>query len=326
MTGAPSAVRACVEITKGGMLSTVQDRGRRQVGALGISPSGVADWFSAGVANRLAGNQPGAALIETTLDGIAFTARSDVRIAVTGAQATLQVDDRRADLWQSRDIRSGQHVTVGPAAQGLRSYIALGGGIDVSPVLGSASTDVGAGFGGVEGRAVRDGDNLEIGSDASIEHGPPPPPAHWRLPEGSRPAWQRDAALRVTLGSHADLVAAVELAALLDQRYVVSPHCSRQGIRLAGSAVKTKEPLEMLSFGVCAGCVQLTSDGLPIVLLSEHQTTGGYAVMLNVITADLPVAAQLRPGDTVAFQRVTLSEAALALEARLRDFSAWEPE
>jgi biotin-dependent carboxylase-like uncharacterized protein len=323
--GALSAAHARVEITKGGMLSTAQDRGRSQVGALGISPSGFADWFSAGLANRLAGNRPGAALIETTLNGVAFTARSDMRIAVTGAQATLQVDDRSADLWQSRDIRSGEHVTVGPAAQGLRSYIALGGGIDVSPVLGSASTDVGAGFGGLEGRAVRDGDILEIGSDVPIEHALQPSPAHRRLPEGSRPAWPRDAKLRVTVGPHADLVAAVELAALLDQRYDVSPHCSRQGIRLAGSAVKAKEPLDMLSFGVCAGCVQLTSDGLPIVLLSEHQTTGGYAVILNVINADLPVAAQLRPGDTVAFQRVTLSEAALALEARLRDFSSWEP-
>ncbi|MBC5806138.1 MAG: biotin-dependent carboxyltransferase family protein [Candidatus Eremiobacter antarcticus] len=307
------------------MLSTVQDGGRRKVAAFGISPSGFADWFSAGIANRLAGNQPGAALIETTLNGIAFTARSDMRMAVTGAQATLHVDERRAELWQSHHLRCGQHVTVGPAREGLRSYVAIEGGVSVAPLLASASTDLGAGFGGTEGRAVRDGDTLRIRLGGAAPQGSANLPAHVRLPQQSRPSWPRDATLRVTAGPHADLLAVDELGALLGRRYDVSPHCSRQGVRLAGAPVRTKRSLNMLSFGVCAGCVQLTSDGLPIILLSEHHTTGGYAVVLNVITADLPVAAQLRPGDTVAFARLTIAEGARALEARLGDFSAWEP-
>lgn len=305
-----------MEIVDPGLLASVQDLGRRHVGALGVSPSGAADWLSARCANRLIGNPRDAALLETTMTGILFVPRQTTMIAVTGAHARVNIAGADRPLWQSLRVQGGVEVKVGPAERGLRSYVAFHGGIDVPLVLCSASTDVAAGFGGL-GRPLAAGDVLSL---ASVER--ELDDDEKAIPPSSRPFWRQPSVLRVLPGPHRDRCSAHETQTLCAQEYRVSARSNRQGIRLEGTALPSNNSFDVLSSGVCAGCVQITSEGLPIVLLAEHQTTGGYAVPFVVITADLPDAAQLRPGDRVRFMPVTRADAANALTEKthaLRD-------
>ena len=304
-----------VEILDAGLLSSIQDLGRAGVGELGVSPSGAADWLSARAANRLVGNAPAAALIETTMTGLTFKALRPIRIAVTGARAKLTVAGGSRPLWQSMRVGGGSEVSLGPAERGVRSYVAFYGGISVEAVLGSASTDINAGFGGC-GRALARADMLklnEIEEDMSD--------AERAIPESARPFWRRPATLRVLPGPHARRFAPEDLKRLYAHAYRVSPRTNRQGVRLDGSPLVARNGFDVLSCGVCVGCVQLSSDGLPVVLLSEHQTTGGYAAPFTVITADIPDAAQLAPGDEVRFAPATRVEASTALSEKLKALS-----
>lgn len=302
-----------IEILDPGLLSTVQDQGRSGVGELGVSPTGFADWLSARAANRLVGNRQSEALIETNMTGISFKTLRDLRIAVTGAVAHLTIRGGAKPLWQSVYVRSGGEVKLSAAERGLRSYVAIYGGIDVPVVLGSASTDVTAGFGGLQGRALARGDTLAL---KPIEG--EVPEEDRALAPAVRPYWRRPAVLRVLPGPHANRLTQPELSLLQNQTYRVSPRSNRQGVRLDGKPLATLGGFDVLSIGVSAGCIQLSSDGLPIILLSEHQATGGYAVPLCVISGDVPDAAQLKPGDEVSFRLVNQAEAAVALAEKMQ--------
>jgi antagonist of KipI len=312
------------------MLGTVQDCGRRGVAHLGVSPSGAADWYSSRAANLLVGNHPCAALVEITLTGAAFEARGDIRIALTGAAAPLTIDGKPAEAWRSHDVPAGAHVVIGPAERGARSYLAVAGGLDVPLVLGSASTDLGGGFGGFAGRALRAGDALPLFDDASLDSGETgtraaarPPLAY---PPECIPHWTSATTLRILPGPHARLLPEAAYETLLQQSYGVSSRSTRQGLQLDGVALELDRAMDVASAGVCAGCVQITSAGLPVVLLAEHQTTGGYATVACVTTADLPRAGQLRPGDRVRFEIVTQADAAYALVSMKRMLNACVPE
>jgi biotin-dependent carboxylase-like uncharacterized protein len=307
-------------VVEPGALSTVQDCGRRNCAHLGVSPSGAADWFSSRAANRLAGNAECAALLETTLSGIKLQTLVASRIAVTGAKADLSIDGRPAAPWQAHDVPAHSHIEVGGARRGLRSYIAVEGGIAVPGVLGGASTDLGAGFGGHEGRALRAGDVLASQPAQSIRSAGAlaPEKTSERFPEESVPHWTSPCVLRAIRGPHASRIGDAALEQLLMRSFAVSSRSTRQGLRLEGEPLTLERPTDIPSAGACAGCVQVTSDGLPLVLLAEHQSTGGYAYALGVITADLPRAGQLRPGDSVRFELVGLVDAAHALELAMR--------
>jgi biotin-dependent carboxylase-like uncharacterized protein len=299
---------ASLEILDPGLAATVQDRGRRDVAWMGVSPAGFADWLSARTANRLLGNPQGTTLIEATMTGIAFTALQRMRIAVTGASAKLTVSGGERPMWQTTSVRAGSEVKIAPAERGLRSYIAFQGGMQAQVVFGSTSTDLTAGFGGLGGRPLARGDRLTL---APLE--PELPDREVCIAPSARPYWSERAVLRVLRGHHAARFSSDDLAFLERQHYRVSPRSSRQGVRLEGAALAASAGFDALSAGVCAGCVQLSNDGLPIILLAEHQTTGGYSVPFVVITADIPDAAQLRPGSSLRFRLVSQSEAALAL-------------
>lgn len=304
-----------VEIIDPGLLATVQDLGRLGAGEIGVSPSGPADWLSARCANRLVGNPRQAALIETTMTGVRFKVRQTTVIAVTGATAQLTVAGGKKPLWQSLRVRAGTEVVLGAAERGLRSYVAFYGGIHVKPVLGSSSTDVTAGFGGI-GRAIARGDVVSLNEvEGDL------PDTERAIRASTRPFWRQPATLRVLPGPHAARFASEDLESICNRPYRVSARSNRQGLRLDGLPLRGHDGFDVLSCGVCAGCVQMTSEGVPVVLLAEHQTTGGYAVPVTVITADLPDAAQLRPGDEVRFARVTLAEASVALSEKMETLS-----
>ncbi|HET9341408.1 MAG TPA: biotin-dependent carboxyltransferase family protein [Candidatus Eremiobacteraceae bacterium] len=298
-----------------GLLASVQDFGRLGVGALGVSPSGAADWFSARAANRLVGNADGRALIETTMNGATFDAMDRMTIAVTGADAPLWIDGKRKHSWRSLAVEAGDRIAIGPPASGLRSYLAIAGGIEISDVLGSAATDVGGGFGG---RRLAAGDTLSVGV-ASSE-----PVAESAYESGAILALRPPLRLRALAGPDASRVGAAVIDELFASAFRGSARSSRQGLRLEGLAIAGGAS-DSISAGVCAGCVQLPGDGSPIVLLAEHQSTGGYPVALCVITADIPLAAQVRPGDEVRFERVDRTGARDALAAAAVSLRAIRP-
>jgi biotin-dependent carboxylase-like uncharacterized protein len=266
---------------------------------MGVSPGGAADWYSARAANRLAGNDDNAALIETTLSGTSLKISRDAVVAVTGADAPLAIGERLCEPWVAHAAPAGSMIVVGAARRGVRSYIAIDGGVIATELFGSASTDVTSGFGG---RILQRGDELDLGPEASIA----------RLLVGKRRSALRlptDASLRVLPGLDDRLT-----PALLANSYTVSARSSRQALMLDGGRTGSNvAPPDVVSFGVTAGCVQIASDGSPMVLLVEHQTTGGYAVAACVIHADLPIVAQLRAGARIRFSLVSVEESEAAL-------------
>jgi len=310
-----------------GALSTVQDLGRRDVARFGVSPSGAADWYSASAANLLAGNSPNAALVETTLTGAEFELHADASIAVTGAVAALLIDGVPAARWQSHALRTGVKIEIGAAERGAHSYLAVDGGIEVPLVLGSASTDVGAGFGGYHGRPLRAGDVLNLAAGTPNANPNPLPAASTPLayqPETIQ-HWNPSTVLRVLPGPHRSALSDAAWHELFARSYGVSSRSTRQGLQLEGEPLPLDRPTDVISAGAYAGCVQITSAGLPVILLAEHQTTGGYATAACTIAADVPRAGQLRPGDRVRFTLVSRIDAVHALAGLHRMLASAAP-
>lgn len=261
-----------LRVHRAGPLLTVQDLGRPGWAHLGVSRSGAADRAALVRANRLVGNPDGAAGLEATLRGPVLEAEGDLRLAVTGSG-----DDRVLPLPAGARCRL-------PDPAGARLYVAVAGGIDVPPVLGSRSRDVLAGLGPPP---IRDGDVLPVGSTAGAPDGPPAPPATVPRPAG-------EVVLTLLPGPWPDLVDRSALPAT----YRVDPRSNRVGVRLAGPPLRPPAG-EQPSAGLVPGAVQVPPDGQPIVLLADHPTTGGYPVLGVVPPDELAAVAQLRPGDRV---------------------------
>jgi KipI family sensor histidine kinase inhibitor len=296
-----------VRVVEPGFQSTLQDLGRPGYAHLGVSASGAADALSLRVANWLVGNAEGAAALEMTLTGGTFAFSAPGVIAVAGADFEPVIDGYRIPLWTAIEVRQGQTITCGSTRSGARSYLALRGGLVAAGVLGSASTHITTGLGGLQGRALRSGDLLAIG-EASAD-----PAVERRFPrEVANGLLHRDV-LRVTRGAQWEWFGDDTWAAMLASTYVVSEESSRMGLRLRGAPLATAQQGSMLTEGVSLGALQVPPDGNPILSFVEHQTTGGYPQVGCVISADLHRVGQLRPRDEVRFEEVSLPEAAEAL-------------
>ena len=286
-----------IEVIRPGALATVQDLGRTGFGHLGVRRCGAADSGSLQLANRLVGNPDGAAALEITLGRAVLRCTTAAWLAVTGAPVPVSVSDGGAQpggdtgfgaaFW----VPAGGRVQLGAPAAGVRSYLAVRGGIDVPEVLGSRSADLVSGLGPPPLRA---GDALPVGPapPASERRGPVAAPAP--VPRGT-------ARLTVLPGPRADWFAAGALELLCGADYLVTPHSDRTGLRLDGPALARAGPAELPSEGMVAGALQVPPGGQPILLLADHPVTGGYPVIAVVRSADLAVAAQLRPGQRVRF-------------------------
>jgi biotin-dependent carboxylase-like uncharacterized protein len=273
-----------------GLLTTVQDRGRPGWASIGVTRSGAADRQAAALANRLVGNDAAAAVLEVTVGGLQVQAGRTLLVAVSGAPAPVTVDGRAAPFDAPLTLRPGQVLGLGNPAVGLRSYLAVRGGIGVPPVLGSRSTDTLSGLGPAP---LRPGDVLPVGALAAAE------PVVDVAPVGapsSRPV------LRVLPGPRRDWMAPTAWTALTTEDWTVSPDSDRVGLRLAGPRLDRARTDELPSEGLVPGAVQVPPDGAPVLFLADHPVTGGYPVLAVVTTDDLPVAAQLRPGDRVRFR------------------------
>jgi biotin-dependent carboxylase-like uncharacterized protein len=275
-----------------GPLATVQDRGRRGWASIGVTTSGAADRSAADLANRLVGNDPAAAVVEGTAGGLRVRAERTVLVALTGAPAAVRVDGRPAPFDAPLTLAAGQELGLGMPPVGLRTYLAVRGGVDVPPVLGSRSTDTLSGLGPAPLRA---GDRLPVGTltaaEPIVDVAPVRPPA-------ARPV------LRVLPGPRRDWLEPAAWSALTTQEWTVTPDSNRVGLRLAGPRLARARTDELPSEGLVAGAVQVPPDGAPVLFLADHPVTGGYPVLAVVASADLSAAAQLRPGDTVLFRPV----------------------
>jgi biotin-dependent carboxylase-like uncharacterized protein len=271
-----------IEILDAGALTTVQDLGRPGWAHLGVPRSGALDEPALRLANRLVGNPESAAALETTLTGVGLRVGRATTVAVTGARCVVRVDGRAAGWGTPLAVGEGAEVRVGPADGGLRAYVAVAGGIDAAPVLGSRSTDLLSGLGPAP---VSEGDRLPLGEPGHVPHGieaVPMPPTN---------------TLRLLLGPRSDWFAPAAVSALDGAAYVVAAESNRIGLRLTGQPVERARDGELPSEGMVLGAVQVPPSGQPVVFLHDHPTTGGYPVVGVVLAEDLPVCAQARPGD-----------------------------
>lgn len=293
-----------LEVLAGGLQTSVQDLGRFGWRHLGVGIAGALDGYSARVANLLVGNPENSALLEITLHGPRLRLRGASRIALTGAQIDAHGNGLALPGWRPIDLPHNCELVLGACRRGARAYLAFAGGVQVSRVLGSASTDLRAGFGGIEGRCLAAGDRLTLGA-ADIAAVREPAAAAWWVSAGVKLDPAAPALIRVLPGRDG-VAPANSLAA---QAYVVSSQSNRQGLRLQGTALKLADAHERLSEPVAPGTVQLPPDGQPIVLLGEAQTIGGYPCIGHVIRSDLSRLAQLRPGDSVRWEYIGATEA-----------------
>ncbi|KLV08889.1 hypothetical protein ABT56_01350 [Photobacterium aquae] len=289
-----------LEVIRPGMLALVQDLGRFGVAQQGLSQGGVLDLHAACWANHLVGNTSSSAVIEVTIGQTQLYARSDLLVAITGADMSPQLDGDVCPLWQSFEVKKGQVLTFGYARTGIRAYIAIRGGIATPEVLGSRSTVPRNQLGGlVDGQALEAGDIIPLGEAD---------PTQWQgfvgrmtsfrfIPDYSQPIM-----LRVIESYQSHLFSFDDKERFYHSVYTVRQESDRMGCRLSGSAISVEVP-EMVSEGIALGAIQFPPDGQPIILLNDRQTLGGYPKIGCVAKVDLSLLAQARPGTEIRFEK-----------------------
>jgi len=298
------------EVLHPGVHTTIQDLGRPGFMRYGIPASGVADRFSARVANLLVGNAPGAALLEITLFRLELLALNDLIIAVTGGNLSPVVNNNPLPMWQTVPISKGERVAFRARKQGFRAYLALQGGFSGQKFLGSRSVFIR----GLMGNMLKAGEILETESTALKPTSPK------CLAKEMIPPFPANIFLRVILGPQEDRFTPGGIETFLSSAYRVSPQSDRMGYRLQGPPIKHSGDADIISEPIARGAIQVPGDGLPILLLWDAQVSGGYTKIANVISADLDRVAQVMPGESLHFQAVTLEVAHEALRKESAHF------
>lgn len=301
---------ASVHVLRPGLLSTVQDLGRWGRQAFGVSVAGAMDPRAHRLANTLVDNPPDAATLEITLVGPELVFEDERTVAVCGADFVVTVGDHLASHAASFRVPAGGHLRFGRRARGTRAYLAIEGGFSLAPVFGSRATHLPSGMGGHAGRALATGDKVALGPKQLQRRAPRRAPAV-EMPDGH-------ARLRVLPSADERHFPAEALAQLQSQPYTVLPESNRMGYRLGGAVVSTVMTGTMLSRPSPIGAIQVPHDGQPILLMADRQTSGGYPILGTVISADVGLAGQLGPGDTLSFSPCTRQEALVALIAQER--------
>ena len=292
--------------------TSLQDGGRVGYQRYGVASSGAMDRLALAAANALVGNPAGAAAIEFTLLGGRFTAEGGpVRVAVAGAPSGLDLDGQAVPSSATLTVAPGQVLAVGPMRAGVFAYLAVGGGFDLPPQLGSLSLHQRAALGGFHGRTLQAGDRLPL-------HPAPDGPA-MVLPPVPLPG---DRAIRVVLGPQDDLFTARGIETFRTAVFRVSQQADRMGYRLAGPAIEHAAGYNIVSDGIVWGSVQVPGSGEPICMMADRQTTGGYPKIATVVSADLRVLAQRRPGDPVRFEAVGIEAAQRLARERAAEIAA----
>jgi biotin-dependent carboxylase-like uncharacterized protein len=300
-----------MRILAAGPLTTVQDRGRFGFMAAGFSPSGAMDDFSFSLANILLGNDEGEAALEMTMAGISAFFDGPAVIALTGADIEPRLDGKPVAMNRALAVGAGTVFSSSFAREGCRSYLAVAGGLALPPVLGSRSTNLKAGIGGLAGRKLQEGDYLPFrapcalpGMEQRVYQAPP----HKAPVPGQKPG-PLPLILRVVPGVQEGLFSPGGLRTFYTSVYTLSPDSDRMGIRLEGPPVESRGGTDIVSDGIVAGAVQIPNSGQPLVLMRDRQTIGGYGKIGTVAGTDLAFLAQLLPGAPVRFKRISLRRA-----------------
>ena len=289
-----------IRVERAGALTTIQDLGDPSGQDQGVPQGGAMDAYAARLCNLLVGNEEDATVLEATLTGPALVVERETIVAIGGGDFGARLDGEPLPLWKPVPARAGARLELGTARTGCRSYLAFGGGIALRPGLPLRSPALTDRAAGPDARPLRAGDVLPLGNAVAARPGLP-------LPRSLLPAPRP--AVRIVAGRELAALPDPARTALLGQPFRILPSADRMGYRLAGPPLAFARPLELLSSAVTMGTVQLPPDGNPIVLMADRQTTGGYPRIGQVASVDLGAVAQLRPGDELRFELISLDEA-----------------
>jgi biotin-dependent carboxylase-like uncharacterized protein len=287
-----------------GLFTTVQDLGRWGYQRLGVPVSGAMDEYAFAAANLLVGNRLNDASLEITLIGPELETLHKAQIAVAGADLPLAINGNLVSMWQTINTEKGDSITfAGSAQSGCRAYLAVEGGIDVPLVLGSRSTYARGGFGGNEGRALKTGDLIQVfASEKTVK-------TKRILPPELVPCYDKEFSVDVILGPQEDMFTAEGVETFLSSPYTVTPESDRMGYRLTGTPIQRKSTAELVTEALVKGSAQVPSNGQPIILMADAQTSGGYPKIATVCTPGASRLAQAKPNDKVHFNKISLSQA-----------------
>ena len=288
-----------IRILNPGLQTTIQDLGRNGYSHYGVSSSGAADDLSFRLGNLIVGNKENLAAIEMTLLGGNYKFDIDANISLTGSKFDAKIEGESLHFYKNIPIQSGQLLSVGQSLQGSRCYLAVRGGIDINDVLSAKTTHLTSKIGGVDGRSLKKDDVLIIGEEQKLLN---PIKINEMLDINM-------SKLLIIKGLQSNYISKSTWKIFLNQEYIVSNLSNRMGIRLEGNSLKLDNENEIITEGVPLGAIQLPSNGYPIISFVEHQTTGGYPKIANVISSELHKVGQLKPGDKFQFELVSLEEA-----------------
>lgn len=306
---------AMITMVNPGFFTTIQDEGRWGFQSFGMPVAGAMDRFALRTANMLVGNKVDAAVIEMTMLGGIFSFDREQLVAICGAEMQAKVDGKEISNWSAFTVLAGSELKFEYVASGCRAYMAVRGGIDVPPVLGSRSTYTRAKVGGLQGRAIRQDDILSIGQDIEAQAFPR------ALGKEFIPAYGNEIVLRVLLGPQDDMFTTEGIETLFQGEYKISDEADRMGYRLEGPKINHIGKADIVSDALCHGAIQIPAHGMPIIMMADRQTTGGYPKIGAVIGPDLARLAQAKSGDRVRFARVSEAEAVEALAAERRTYA-----
>ncbi len=291
------------KVLKSGLLTTVQDAGRRGYQRYGMAVSGSVDVHSYIYANILVGNEPTEAVLEVTLMGPTIEFTSPSVIAITGGDLTPRINGEPAQMYKALRIAKGDVLSFGHIKSGCRADIAFAGGLDIDEIMGSRSTYIKAGLGGHHGRNLQDGDMVEFRRENVI-------PANIDIREMDPPIdWTGDYTVRVVLGPEEDRFTDAGIGTFLSSEYKVTNSFDRMGVRLEGDVIEHVNDANVISNGIPFGAIQVPDSGQPIIMLSDRQTVGGYTKIATIINVDMPMIAQCKAGDSVHFKAINIYEA-----------------
>ncbi|MCM3698878.1 biotin-dependent carboxyltransferase family protein [Paenibacillus macerans] len=307
-------------IHKPGLLTTVQDLGRYGFQKYGVTVGGAMDAFALRIANLLVGNEEGEAGLEITMMGPEIVFEQTALISICGGDLSPKLNGVSLPGWRTILAPKGSTLNFGPMKQGCRAYLAVSGGVDVPVQMNSRSTYLRAGIGGYHGRALAKGDRLPVGSmslqslhmlgllarEAENNLGAV---SRWAVSADLIPPYEPNPVIRVIAGEQYDLFREESKALFISEPFEVLPQSDRMGYRLNGPELKLMKTVEMISSAVTMGTVQVPPDGNPIVLMADRQTTGGYPMIAQMASMDLPLLAQVNLGGKVRFQLISLREA-----------------
>ncbi|MDH7477117.1 MAG: biotin-dependent carboxyltransferase family protein [Candidatus Bathyarchaeota archaeon] len=290
------------QVLKPGLFTTVQDLGRYGYLKYSVPISGAMDTFALIAANLLVENNPNDACLEITLIGPELKALTKTPIAITGGDAEPKINGENAPMWQTLQVKEGDVISFGKMKSGCRAYLSIKGGINTPLVLGSRSTYVRGGFGGINGRQLKSGDIIEGFATPPLKMG-------YAMPEALIPQYTGNFTVHVVLGPQADMFTENGITTFLSNPYTVTSEADRMGYRLEGPTIEHKAKADIVSDALLPGAIQVPKNGKPILIMRDAQTTGGYPKIAVAITPDVSMLGQAKPNDTIAFSKISMQSA-----------------